>query len=339
MSDIPKTDLSKLKIAHKEVSVGQLSSLQWKWPAIIAALIICALFFVLLSGKDEGDEDTLQPARNTTRNANEREALALGLSASGYVVAERRASVSSKATGRLKELNVVEGDVVKAGQVLGVLENEDLQAQVRQAQANVSVLESRIAFAQAEKRDADRDFKRFSALNGSGGISQSELDRAASRREKADAELGSSRANYDLGVAQLEKAKVDLSYTYIMAPFDGTVLTKDADIGEIVAPFGSSANSRAAIVTIADMKSLEVEADVSEANLPKVFVGQKATIVLDSFPDKRYQGVVSKIVPTVDRAKATVLTKIKFLKLDDSVIPEMSAKITFHIPTTESSDR
>jgi len=114
-----------------------------------------------------------------------------------------------------------------------------------------------------------------------------------------------------------------------LAPFDGTVISKNADEGEVVAPFGSSANARAAVVTIADMSSLEVEADVSESNLQRVSVGQGCGITLDSIPGQIYEGIVSNIVPTVDRAKATVLVKIKFNNLDDRVIPEMSARVTF----------
>jgi RND family efflux transporter MFP subunit len=107
------------------------------------------------------------------------------------------------------------------------------------------------------------------------------------------------------------------------------VLTKNADVGEVVAPFGSSSNARAAVVSIADMSSLEVEADVSESNIERIRTGQPCEVVLDAYPQVRYKAVVGKIVPTADRAKATVLTKVKFLERDDRVLPEMSAKVTF----------
>ena len=117
--------------------------------------------------------------------------------------------------------------------------------------------------------------------------------------------------------------------TRIRAPFDGTILTKNADVGEVVAPFGAASNSRGAVVMMADMSSLEVEADVSESNIEKISDGQPCEITLDAFPEKRYRGVVGKIVPTADRAKATVLTKVRFIDRDSRVLPEMSAKVSF----------
>ena len=160
-------------------------------------------------------------------------------------------------------------------------------------------------------------------------MSRTLADAASARFKKATAELAAARSALEVGRSQLEKTKVDLEYTKIIAPFDGTVLTKDADVGEIVAPFGSSSSARAAIVTLADLKSLQVEADVSESNLSKVKVGQRVEIRIDSFPGVVYSGLVSKIVPTVDRAKGTVLVKISFDNLDDKVLPEMSAKVNF----------
>lgn len=253
------------------------------------------------------------------------------LNASGYVIAQQKAAVSSKATGRLKELRVAEGDKVKKGDVLGVLENDDLKAIVAEKEAAVGAMQANNSFAEAELSDARKNLTRMSRMEQAKASSKSELDAAQARFQKAEASLAASKANLEMGRAQLEKVKVDLNYTFIVAPFDGTVLTKNADVGEVVAPFGSSADARAAIVTIADMSSLQVEADVSEANMQKVFVGQECEIVLDSFPEKTYHGFVDKIVPTVDRSKATVLTKIRFVDRDDAVIPEMSAKISFKI--------
>ena len=132
-------------------------------------------------------------------------------------------------------------------------------------------------------------------------------------------------------------AGVALDNTLIRAPFDGTVLTKDANVGEVVAPFGAASNSRGAVVTMADMSSLEVEADVSESNITRVKIGQPTDIVLDAYPEVRYQGYVSKIVPTADRAKATVLTKVRFKARDDRVLPEMSAKVAFLSRELDSS--
>jgi RND family efflux transporter MFP subunit len=136
-------------------------------------------------------------------------------------------------------------------------------------------------------------------------------------------------ASIAVSQAGLKAAEVQVENTLIRAPFDGTILTKNADVGEVVSPFSAGATSRVAVVTIADMNSLEVEADVSESNIEKISFNQPCEITLDAYPDQRYRGFVNKIVPTADRSKATVMTKIKFLDKDNRVLPEMSAKVNF----------
>src|SRR4029078_3148129 len=123
--------------------------------------------------------------------------------------------------------------------------------------------------------------------------------------------------------------RVWAAYTQVRAPFAGVVLTKNANVGDIVTPFSSAADSKGAVVTMADMSTLEVEADVSESSLEKVKAGQPCEIVLDALPDGRFRGTISRMVPTVDRAKATVMTKVRFNELDPRVLPEMSAKVSF----------
>jgi RND family efflux transporter MFP subunit len=156
----------------------------------------------------------------------------------------------------------------------------------------------------------------------SGLTSRAEVEGANARFKRVKASIMSAQA-------ALTEAEVALENTRIRAPFDGTVLTKNADVGEVVAPFGAASNSRGAVVSMADMNSLEVEADVSESNITRVRIGQPTDIVLDAYPQVRYQGFVNKIVPTADRAKATVLTKVRFKERDERVLPEMSAKVTF----------
>ena len=129
--------------------------------------------------------------------------------------------------------------------------------------------------------------------------------------------------------ARIRAAEVSLENMIIRAPFDGTVLTKNAEVGEIVAPFGASSTSRAAVVTIADMTSLMIEADVSESNIDRIKTNQDCEIVLDAYPQKSYPGYVFKIVPTADRSKATVMVKVGFKEYDSRVLPEMSAKVSF----------
>ena len=237
------------------------------------------------------------------------------LTASGYVVARRKAAVASKGTGTLVFLGVDEGDRVKKGQVIARLEDSDVAAALQSARENLRL-------AQADLTDAERSEQRMRILLEKDLVAQAEYDGAEARYRRVVAQIAVAKA-------AVREAQVAVDNTRIVAPFDGTVLQKNADVGEIVAPLAGAASSKAAVVTIADMSSLEVEADVSEANITRVVAGQNCEISLDAYPQQRYPGYVAKIVPTADRAKATVLVKIRFRQYDKRVLPEMSAKVTF----------
>lgn len=237
------------------------------------------------------------------------------LNASGYVVAQRQAAVASKGTGRLVFLGVVEGDKVKKDQIIARLEDTDVIAALNAAKAA-------LLLSEADLKDAENQLRREKEMLQTGATSQMAFENAEARYLRV-------LANIAISKAQIEAQEVNLENTRIRAPFDGTVLTKNADVGEIVAPFAASASSRAAVVTIADMSSLEVETDVSESNIYRIEPGQPCEITLDAYSDIRYQGYVTKIVPTADRAKATVLVKVGFRKYDSKVLPEMGAKVAF----------
>jgi RND family efflux transporter MFP subunit len=237
------------------------------------------------------------------------------LTASGYVVARRKAAVASKGTGRLVYLGVEEGDQVKKGQVIARLEDSDVVAARDRARENLRL-------AEADLYEAKKGLERARILLKQEMIAQVEADVAEARYKRVVATIEAARY-------ALREAEVAVENTRIIAPFNGTVLKKNADVGEIVAPLAGAASSRAAVVTIADMSSLEVDADVSEANITKVTPGQNTEITLDAYPQHRYPGYVDNIVPTADRTKATVMVKIKFKQYDRRVLPEMGAKITF----------
>ncbi|HUN65585.1 MAG TPA: efflux RND transporter periplasmic adaptor subunit [Bacteroidota bacterium] len=245
------------------------------------------------------------------------------LTANGYVVAQRKASIASKATGRLVYLGYREGDVVREGEIIARIEDSDVTAAFRQAEADLNV-------AIADKTDAERSLERTKSLLDRQLVSTSDYDAAKARYDRVVATIASREAS-------LKAAEVQVENTRIRAPFDGTILTKNADVGEVVAPFAAGASSRVAVVTIADMSSLEVEADVSESNIERVHNGQPCEISLDAYPEKRYRGLIDKIVPTADRAKATIMTKVKFLERDSRVLPEMSAKVLFLSNSTADS--
>ena len=306
-------DLSALRIDRspsQEPSSGK--SRVWIKVVIgVVVLFLLAAAYLIFSG---GFDSTVEVQLAMAAFTSPAQANAV-LTASGYVVAQRKAAVASKGTGRLVFLGVEEGDRVKQGQIIARIEDEDVLASLEQARANLRLYE-------AELNDAQQTLERQRNLLAQALTSQADYDAAEARYKRVVASIGSAKA-------AVTAAEVALEYTRIRAPFDGTVLTKHADVGEVVAPFAAASSSRGSVVTLADMASLEVEADVSESNIERISPGQTCEIVLDAYPDHRYQGYVSKIVPTADRAKATVLTKVKFKSYDNRVLPEMSAKVTF----------
>ena len=251
------------------------------------------------------------------------------LNATGYVVAQRKAAVASKATGRLEWLGVAEGTRVKTGEVIARLDGQDVRAQLDQSAAGVKVAQSNIDQSDAEAWEAGKSLTRTRDLVAKGFISQSALDTATAREMRAKGAAQGARASFAAAKAAQHVAQVAVDYTVIRAPFDGVVLTKNANVGDIVTPFSSAADSKGAVVTMADMSTLEVEADVSESSLAKVKVGQPCEIILDALPEVRFRGSINRMVPTVDRAKATVMTKVRFDELDPRILPEMSAKVSF----------
>ena len=306
-----KPDISSLRIARHESDSNSSSGNIWKYlvPLLLIALVTAGFLILRSALSPAAEVETTSASLTYPAQAN------AVLTANGYVVAQRKAAVASKGTGRLVYLGVEEGDHVVKGQVIGRLEDQDVVAALAKARADMAV-------AQADSFDATTSLHREQALYDARLASKADLDAAEARYLRTMASIGSARAAVD-------GAEVALEYTRIRAPFDGTVLTKDADVGEVVAPFAASANSRGAIVSMADMNSLQVEADVSESNITRVRVGQPCEITLDAYPDTRYRGVVHKIVPTADRAKATVLTKVAFTDRDERVLPDMSAKVAF----------
>ena len=265
------------------------------------------------------------------------------LTASGYVVAQRRAAVSSKASGRLVELRVREGSVVKAGELIGRLDASDVQATMRAAQAGqrqaeavLQQADAALRQAQVEQGNAEAELQRALALQAQNFFSPQAVDAARRRADAARAGVGSAQAGIAAAkgglaaaAAQIGVQQVNQANTEIRAPFDGVVLVKNANVGDMITPFSSAAGSQGAVVTIADMGTLEVEADVSEANVGKVRIDMPVEIALDALPETRFRGSVVRVVPTVDRAKATVMTKVRFEGIDPRVLPEMSAKVVF----------
>ena len=261
------------------------------------------------------------------------------LNATGYVVAQRQASVASKATGRLEWLGVLEGSKVKAGEVVGRLERADTEAMRDRAAANVKLAEANLSQGQAELVEAEIAFRRSDSLGTNKIISGSARDSAVARFAKAQAAVAGFEAALAAAQANLRVSEASLDQTLIRAPFDGVVINLNANVGDTITPFSQAGDTKGAVVTIADMDSLEVEVDVAEASYLNVRVGQPVEIQLDSFPGQRFEGTVNRIVPAVDRAKVSTLVKIGFLQHDVRMLPDMSAKVAFLSRAVTSEER
>lgn len=303
-------DLSSLKIDRSTKSDKPSNKGKYIVTFIVALAIIAAIiiFYPIVFSKTIEVKLTSVMLQSTAQSS-------AVLTASGYVVAQRQASVSSKGTGVMVYLGVVEGDKVKKGQIIARLDDRDIQAQLDEAKSGLQLY-------QAQLNEVQNSYNREKELFSRGLSSQQNLD-------QAETTYNMLLANIEIAKARIQEAEVSLENMIIRAPFDGTVLTKNAEVGEIVAPFGASTTSRAAVVTIADMNSLMIEADVSESNIDRIKTNQDCEIVLDAYPQKSYPGYVFKIVPTADRSKATVMVKVGFKEYDSRVLPEMSAKVSF----------
>lgn len=316
-------DLSSLKIDRTVSNQPQQRKRRYgKWIALAVAAAVAGALAISTANRPQ----TVQTVSVT--NAYPSQALTV-INATGYVVAQRKASIASKATGRLEWLGVREGSKVKAGELIARLENADLKANVAQAAANVDVARANLLQGQAELQDATRAWHRSLDLQKQNFISTAEVDQVKARLDRAKAAVEAQRSAINAAQAATQGTRVAVENTEIRAPFDGVVLTKNANVGDVVAPFSSSADAKAAVVTMADMGTLEVEADVSEASVGKVKIGMPCEIQLDALPDMRLKGVVASQVPSVDRAKATITFKIRFVEKDERVLPEMSAKVAF----------
>lgn len=320
----------------KDVRTGPLRRRRRRWPWVLLALVLVGGAAALLAPKTtEVQASVVTTAWPSARFAE--------LNASGYVVAQRRASVASKATGRVVELRVREGSVLEAGELIARLDASDVQAAIAAAEAALAQARAGQAQADAQQRqvqvelgNAEAELQRLRSLEQQGFVSVQAVDAGRRRVDSASAALAAAQAGIAAARAaeaqaraQLQAQRVNRDNTEVRAPFAGVVLVKNANVGDMITPFSSAAGTSGAVVTMADMGTLEVEADVAEANVGRVRIDQPVEITLDALPDARFRGSVARIVPTVDRAKATVMTKVRFEQLDPRILPEMSAKVSF----------
>ena len=307
-----KTDLSSLRIDRSAPPPKR----RGMPPVLIVLLSAIAVAAGWFGFKATRGGNTVQVTLGTAEATGGGSVSGEGISANGYVVARTKASVSSKILGRLAWIGVTEGSRVRTGEVIARLESADYEAAVKATHANEAQVEAQIV-------QSRRDLVRTQALRKQELVSDAELENAQTRLDIQLAQAAAARAQTGLSEANLENTRV-------RAPFAGTILRKDAEVGEIVAPSSAGGGlTRTAIVTMADLQTLEVEVDVNEAYIAQIRNAQPARITLDAYPDTSFTGRVRQVVPTADRQKATVLVKVSILDRDPRILPEMGAKVVF----------
>lgn len=314
--------LDALRIAgDAKVPTGRAKRRRW-WPWVVACLVLglVATWIITPRAKRLAVTPVVQafPSRAITEQT-----------ASGYVVAQRKAALAAKVTSQLSWLGVEEGSRIRKGQVVARQEHADLAASREAAVHEEAAALAQVHQAKAELIDATLNYKRMKTLSARGVVATSEYDTAKARYDKAKAGVIQADSTLSAKREAKKRAEAELGYTDLVAPFDAVVLTKNADVGDIISPLGASSTSKAAVVTIADLSSLAVEVDVAESSLHYIKPGEPCEILLDAIPGERFPGAVHMIVPTADRTKATVLVKVTFDHLDPRVLPEMSAKVAF----------
>jgi RND family efflux transporter MFP subunit len=252
------------------------------------------------------------------------------LNASGYVTPRRRATVAAKITGRVTGVFFDEGMHVPQGFVLARLDDSDVRRALDSAKADRNATEAQIADFQVQLKNAEIQLHRAQELQAAGVQSQETLDNARTTADSLRAKIALAKQQVLASDARIQEAQQAVDNCVIRAPFDGIIVSKDAQVGEMVSPISAGGGfTRTGIATIVDMNSNEIEVDVNEAFIARVEPGQPVTAVLDAYPDWQIPSKVRTVIPTADRQKATVKVRISFLKLDPRILPDMGVKVTF----------
>ena len=332
MSAPPAADLSKLRINRDDPPPAvkrALGRVVW----LVAAAVVVFAVVVVAARRGGGVPVQVVTVSATTggNGAGGGGSGAVAVVANGYVVARTKAAVSAKIPGRLAVLNVSEGSEVQKGDIIARLDNADYAAAVGQAEAQLASAKATLIETQSDRDQLQREFVRVRDVRAQNQnlVSQSEVENAESKAQQGGARVDAQLARVDAAGAGLRVAQANLENTYVRAPFSGTVLRKEAEVGEVVAPSVGGGLTRGAVVTMADLATLEVEVDVNEAYIARIQSSQQARITLDAYPDTAFRGAVRQIIPTADRQRATVQVKVAILDRDPRILTEMGAKVEF----------
>ena len=299
--------------------------LPWLIIIPIALIVVAGIAWAAMRGGRK--EVRVAPAKAVTSGGSAQGSV---LNATGYVTARRQATVSSKVTGKVVEIFIEEGMRVKAGQELARLDAAYVSRGLALAQAEAQAASSALEETRVRIREAQLDYDRAARLTQSEIASRADLDRARATLDAAKARLAAQGDQLNTARQQIELQRQNVEDTIIRAPFDGIVVSKDAQPGEMISPVSAGGGfTRTGICTIVDMESLEIEVDVNEAYINRVSPNQRVEAVLDAYPDWRIPGHVITAVPTADRQKATVKVRIAFDQRDQRILPDMGVKVSF----------
>lgn len=298
---------------------------KWPWFAAAGVIVLIAVIYLALR-PGTALEVKAVPAR-TLGSASSGGSV---LDASGYIVAQRQATVSSKVTGKVQELLVEEGQAVKQGQVLARIDDSNARAALRLAQAQLDAARATLAQANAQSKDAARQAARNKELVDKGFVGQSVYDSAQANADAQAAAVEAAQGNVEVAQRNIHVYQQQLDDTIVHAPFDGVITVKNAQQGEMISPLSAGgAGTRTGIGTLVDMNSLEVEVDVNENFIGRVQPGQPVTAKLNAYPDWDIPCKVIAVIPTADRSKATVKVRIGIDKKDPRILPDMGVRVSF----------
>jgi RND family efflux transporter MFP subunit len=321
-SKSPKHDLGSLKISEAQRKNTRLRrrAIFAAIPLLLLACLLTAVYKVrsqklsvdvVTASKPEGGSQTL-------------------LNASGYVTPRRRATIAAKITGRVTGVYFDEGTHVREGQLLATLDDSDAKRALESAQADRDASQAAIADFEVQLKNADIQLYRARELQRAGVQTQEALDNATMQADSLRAKIALSKEQVAAAVARIAVAQQSLDNCTISAPFEGIVVSKDAQVGEMVSPISAGGGfTRTGIATIVDMKSNEIEVDVNESYIARVRPQQRVAATLDAYPDRVLAAKVRTVIPSADRQKATVKVRITFDKLEDFILPDMGVKVAF----------
>ena len=321
-----KEDLASLRI-DADARAGEQRSRGWVWLVLVLVVAVAAGGWFWSQRLQAAPVKT---AAVSVRASGGGQSAGAVLNASGYVTARRRATVSSKVTGKVLEVFVEEGKAVKKGQVLARLDDSQIRASLSVAEAQLAAAQRGAAEDEARLKQAQLNLDRRARLIKEGVVGRAEVDDAQGDVDSLTARIAMAQQQVRVAEAQVTARQTDLTDMVVRAPFDGIAISKDAQPGEMISPVSAGGGfTRTGICTIVDMTSLEIEVDVSETYINRVHSAQKVEAVLDAYQDWKIPAHVITTIPSADRQKATVKVRIGFDQLDPRILPDMGVKVSF----------